>query len=210
MRYTFKPIRYAATLFICWSCQSAPKDYTPFSAELLGVAIKFPMTVGKLRKTRRLDTSIPRALWEGKDSLRIEWYYDRFATEVTPSEILINDSAPIYGVAIYANNQSVEGLTKHVSDQLGVDIKPLKNTYTDSERNWIYTNDPPSWSGKPQGNVVIALRNASAAKGDFLSPSGDKAVSRNKVVRLAIGYGLTPEQEERFALDRGDIDEPVD
>lgn len=210
MRYTFKPIRYAATLFICWSCQSAPKDYTPFSAELLGVAIQFPTTVGELRKTRRLDTSIPRALWEGKDSLRIEWYYDRFATEVTPSEILINDSAPIYGAAIYANNQSVEKLTARMSKLFRVEFKRLKSRYTDSTMHWIYTNNPPSWVGKPQPNVVVAIRNASAVKGDFLSPSGDKAVSRNRVVRLAIGYNLTPEQEERFALDRGDIEEPVD
>lgn len=197
--------------FACGSCQPRPESDNVFDARFMDLSIHFPSTIGELRKKHNVALMRDGIFWENRDSIRIEWYYDRFHADISPYlEKGLVDATPLYGVAVYVKGTTTTRLIKQVNQAFKVRLKPIERKYTDNFDGSDFFSDTPSWAASLSDDTFIAVRQASIPKGDFWYPTATKEMETNNVVRLAIGFDLTPDQAERFAISRGLIRAEVD
>jgi hypothetical protein len=189
---------------------------SPFKATLVGEDVSFPLTVGQLLETRHA-----RLLHDGKykDSTTTTptiWYYD---WQRHPIKDTFPKQAPLYGVSFMFKNKAhcIDSVRQVLEDQFSIRMLPLQVEHLDLDKESLYYSEYPAFVATPRPGVLISLRQASCRQGDYPYPCGRWESSlppasdnpENKL-RLAVSYGLTPIEEERFALGSGRIWERTD
>lgn len=193
----------------------------PFKINLLGQDLFFPVTVGQIVKTQHAVPTFDGQLKDSTTAMNTIWYYDwhKFPVATTPKGAAVPMSAPIYGVIFMIKDKAshLDSLKKVIEDKQRLVFKPFQTKALDLDKEFLYSTDLPVITSTPKSGVRISIREASCQKGDYPYPCGQWESSMppspdnpGNYLRVAISFGLTPIEEERFVLGDGRIWERKD
>ena len=203
---------YVIVMIVMVSCwQSTPRT-VPFRTRIAGVSVEFPTTVGQLIQ----DGVLKKGQYvQDLPLMRIIWCHDPYTNNYWLGESSLPvDSMPIYGVSICLKGKanSLDSLKSMLEKQFGMPLTPFKLTQLSRKREPSYFGSPPIYSCFPSEGTQVSIRLASCWMGDYPYKCGriqetDPPASDNpeNMVRIAVSFGLKPEQMERFAAGSGQI-----
>ena len=184
-------------LFVCIvvSCQ---QKLTPFKTIIAGHTIQFPKVAKQL--TNSGYTTNDKIIYvDSTDNLKIEWLFNLYESG-EDTIYKLPDRRQAYGVNIYLKNKAdrLDSVKAALERKYKQQLLPMTITETSDERHYI----PAGYSCQIGPDAVLFLRKTS-------SPQGDSWHQFNSL-RIAIGYGLSKAEQERFATSRGQIWKEVD
>jgi len=193
----------------------------PFHVSLAGQDVSFPITVGQVLKTKHAQYLDTGQCTDSTLAIRTIWNYDWHTIDWDSVGIRnIPIQAPIYGVSFYLKSkaQAIDSVRQAIEKQFGIRMKPLQIEHLDPDKEFVFPFASPVYIGIPSRGVQISLRQASCSHGDYPYECGPNTLFRpptpddnpEKNLRLAVSFGLTPIEEERFALGPGPIWERKD
>nr|ARK11186.1 hypothetical protein A6C57_13130 [Fibrella sp. ES10-3-2-2] len=192
----------------CW--QSVPHA-VPFKTQIAGVAVAFPTTVGQLRQAGVLTKG---NFVQDLPSMRVIWCRNPYTNNWLGGSLYPVDSMPIYGVSIYLRGKanSLDSLKLVLEQQFKMPLNPFELTQLNRKREPSYFGSPPIYSCSPSVGTLVSVRLAACWVGDYPYQCGKTqdtgpSASDNpeNMVRIAISFGLNPQQAERFAAGSGTI-----
>ncbi|GAB3999009.1 hypothetical protein GCM10028807_48030 [Spirosoma daeguense] len=215
-----KKIVFITLILVSCSQEKQSAKTIPFRATLIGQQVSFPLNLGELLRTKNVRYVTDGQYKDSTATTRTIWYFDWHKVNWDSLGARnIPPQAPIYGVSFYLKNKShsIDSVRQVIEDQFKVDMASLQVKHLNLHKEFLYSSDYPVFIATPSPGIYISLRQASCRKGDYpypcgqwrsgLPPASDNPENR---LRLAISFGLTPIEEERFALGDGRIWERKD
>ena len=202
-----------AVLLLSLACQREPVKVTPFSGEIAGIPMYFPLTVGQLRQRINVKQKHEGQLFLEDSLKRIEWYYD-WRKKRADNKVDTEDSLPIYGVVVLLRRKAADIIQyrKLFEKQFHASIHTLaiENINLDEEREYISIR--PTFTFLPARGIRFSMREAACLVDYPYQCTGIDSETGmipfaldnpEKMLRIAISYGLQPDEEERFAAGDG-------
>ncbi|MVM31855.1 hypothetical protein GO755_17535 [Spirosoma sp. HMF4905] len=189
----FIPLLFVLAL----SCQQEP---APFETILAGYTIQFPKVAKQLIHSGY--TTKDKIIYvDSTRKLKIEWLFNPY--EFGEDTIYkLPDRRQAYGINIYLKNKGdrLDSVKAALERQYKQPMLPMTITKTKDESHWRYGS--AGYYCQIGSDAVLFLRTTS-------SPQGDPWHQFNSL-RIAIGYGLSKAEQERFATTSGRVWKTVD
>lgn len=194
--------KYVVAVFSAVLCTgfvgcNSDKTPVPFKAKVAGIQVAFPIKAGKLMKDGyTLASRFGSQYRDTTASTLVAWLTNEYEGG---DDILkgLPDPRSAYGVNIYLKHKGyrLDSVRTALEQQFGKQFEPVQTTHL----RGLWSIDKAGYKLVINPSTTLFLRRATDFQGD---PWG-----QYDTLRIAIGYNLSEEQQDHFAINAVRIEE---